>query len=93
MLADEKIEQSLSLRVEIEQIRERLHQKMMPTAEGLVSEEMYIRRYTVGKLVKGGEERSLFNWNQRSIHQIRLVKYIRRSGPQRVERYLVPPVS
>jgi hypothetical protein len=63
MLTVEKMERSLSLRVEIEQIRERLHQKMMPTAQGLVGEEMYIRRYTVGKLVKGGEEGSLFNWN------------------------------
>ena len=33
MLADEKNERSLPLRVEIEQIRERLHQKMMPTAQ------------------------------------------------------------
>lgn len=67
------------MRVEIEQIRERLHQKMMPTAQGLVGEDVYIRRYTIGKLAKGSEEGSLFSWNQRSIHRIRLAKYIRRN--------------
>lgn len=93
ILTNEKNERSLSLRVAVEQIREHLHQKMMPTAQGLVGEEMYIRRYTVRELVKGVEEGSLLRWNQRSVHEIRLAKYVRRNVLQRVESHLVPSLS
>jgi hypothetical protein len=64
----DKNDLSLSLRVEVEQIREHLHQKMLPTAQRLVGEEWHVWRYTVGNFVESGEKGSLFSWNERSIH-------------------------
>ncbi len=60
MPTNDKNERSLSLRVEVEQIREYLHQKMLPTAQGLVGEERRIWRYTLGELVEGVEKGGLF---------------------------------
>ena len=93
MPTDDKNKRSLSLRVEVEQIREHPHQKMLPTAQGLVGEERHIWRYTVGKFVERVEKGSLFIWNQRSIHRIRLAKYVRRNVLQRIERSLVQSLS
>jgi hypothetical protein len=75
---EDRNERSLSLILEVEWIRQYLHQEMLPTVQGLVGEERHKWRYTVNESDKGVEERGFVIRDNGLVHGTRAAEYIGR---------------